>query len=222
MKSVRHAILAAIASIAASAHAASFTSESAWLTAVGAPVAAENFDSLAVGEGVSRLPGLGLDVAVLSASLQVFPTVLSTASVGGFSRSAPHVLGNFAPPAVIPGATINFRPTRGGDGVFAFGYWNVGFDDRTQLSFYTASGALIERILSPAVPFPNTNLSFIGIVSQQPAARVEIAGVIGNGQFTIDNLQVRVAPVPEPATWLSLAAGLAVLALGHRLRRLPR
>lgn len=219
MRSVLHAALLALLLAAAPAQAASFTSETQWLAAVGAPVAAEGFDTLAAGQGLSRLPGLGLDLAVLSASQQVFPTVLSTAAVGGFARSAPHVLGNFAPPIVIPGAALNFRPTRSGEGIFAFGYWNVGVDDRTQLSFFSATGALIERTLSPAVAFPSTNLSFIGIVSSLPASRVEIAGVIGNGQFTIDNLQVRVAPVPEPAPWLAIAAGVAILARRRRGRR---
>ena len=101
------------------------------------------------------------------------------------------------------------RSRDGNKGITALGYWNVGNDDRTMLSFFDSGGQLIESGTSPAVA---NNLSFVGIVSDIPATRVVISATIGNGKFGIDNLQLQTAVIPEPGT-LSLLTlgGLAVL-----------
>lgn len=216
----RNTCIAALALAIAPAPAAgaAFDDEAAWRAALGGDYRLETFEALARDTGIDVLDSLGLRLAPLTAAPPVLPAVLATASVGGFARSGSQVLGNFSLASPLPHRPVVLTPLRPGEAIFALGYWNTGIDDRTAISFYSAAGALIASASSRSVPAPSTNLSFVGIVVAAPAARAVIAPVVGNGQFTLDDLQARVAPVPEPAGWLSLLAGLGVL-LARGIRR---
>ena len=134
---------------------------------------------------------------------------------GGFVRSGTNVFLNDIDFALPGRGPINIRPLLAGTAITALGYWNTGGDDTTFLRFYDANNMLIEQVESIT---GGGNFNFNGIVSAIPAFRVEIArGTLGNGYFTLDDLQLTVARVgvPEPGTLLLVICGF----LAARRRR---
>jgi hypothetical protein len=200
----------------APARATGFTDETAFRTALSNVFALENFDSFAANTAVSSLPSVGLSLGTLTTG--TFPNVQSSAQVGGFNRTAPNVLSNNDAPALPGDGPLNFTPTAPNTLITAFGYWNVGGDDRTRITFFSSSGQVLETIDSPAV---TNNFSFVGIINATGAARVEVSAIAGNGYLTIDDLQVRTAAVngPEPGTFALAGSVVVALAIRRRLRK---
>ncbi|GAB4181278.1 MAG: hypothetical protein OHK0026_15880 [Rhodocyclaceae bacterium] len=207
-RSLPAAVILAIASEAALAVQSfdEYFDEAAW-QAANPGLATESFDAIVAGTALDALAGLKIE---FSAPL---PTVKTTGDFGGFSHSGAQVLANAGTEAIrlVPAA---------GWLITGLGYWNTGKDDRTILAF--AQGGSSFEVLSPAVP---DNLSFVGMRLPGGADHVAIlwnsAGG-GNGSFSIDDLQVATAPIPEPGIPAMLLAGLGALAfVRRRARALP-
>ena len=194
---------------AASADAQVFNDLGAFQAAAGA-TALETFESIPAGTQLDTLPGLGIGFATLNDDV-TFPSVQPQGSTGGDVVSGTQVLLNdidFTLPGLGP---IGFAPLAANDGIFAAGFFNTGADDNTTLTLFDADDNVILSGSSSGSP------GFIGIVTAAPAARAQINEFGGNGYFTLDDLYVRTAPIPEPATLGSLAA-VAVLSLARRGR----
>jgi hypothetical protein len=184
----------ALALSAGPASASGFNDEGAWQAAVGT-FQKENFDGFANLTPVCRLPAVDLYMNRLNTKMHA-PTVMDTSTTGGSSHSGANVLVNQMAP-VLPGlGPIRMFSTKPGHYILGLGYWNTGGDDSTVLRFYDVNGALIESSDT------GTNLMvFNGIVSNTIVGFVEIdAGAIGNGYFTLDDLQVAFAPIPDGVT----------------------
>lgn len=199
------------------AAASVFTSESAFQAAAGG-VNLQTFDSFAAGTQLTSLPGLGISFGPLTGG--VFPSVeASSSGFGGTNFTPPNVLFNAVQPQLPGLGPIVLLPLNSNNRIFAVGYWNTGGDDSTTIRFFDANNNLLE-----SGTLGTSGLLFLGIVNPTGAARVEIdAGPIGNGFFSIDNLQVRVAPaavtaVPEPVTF-AVVGLLALGAAGLRRRK---
>lgn len=169
----------------------------------------ETFDSLSADQTLSALTGLHIEFGV------PLPAVRDHTTFGGLSRSGSNTLNNAGTSSItlLAGA---------GSLITGLGYWNTGFDDRSTLKFFF--DGTFESLDSPDVGAGTANqyLSFVGMkIGEGGGQRVEIAWFtgVGNGNFTIDDLQVATAPIPEPATWATLLAGLAVLGFAGRSRR---
>jgi hypothetical protein len=206
-----------LVSLTVIAPAGTFTNEAAWRAAAGA-FALENFDGFAAGTDLASLAALSIKFDFLS-DLTHHPSVQSAASAfGGNTHSAPNALFN-AFQAVLPGlGPIVIRPLNPGQSITALGYWNTGEDDSTVLSFFDAGNNLLESIDTGT----NANV-FVGIVNVTGAAKVVIsAGSLGNGFFSIDDLQTNVggavAGVPEPQAFWLLGGGLAFIAAARKFR----
>jgi hypothetical protein len=184
----------ALALSAAQASATGYNNEAAWQSAVGT-FQKENFDGIANLTPVCRLPAVDLYLNRLNTKMAA-PTVMNTSTTGGTSNSGANVLVNQMQP-VLPGlGPIRMFSTKDGHYIKGLGYWNTGGDDSTVLRFYDVNGVLIESSDT------GTELQvFNGIVSDVVVGFVEIdAGSIGNGYFTLDDLQVAFAPVPDGVT----------------------
>jgi hypothetical protein len=184
----------ALAVSAAHAFATGYNNEAAWQSAVGTSQK-ETFDGIANLTPISRLPAVDLYLTRLNTKMHA-PTVMATSTTGGTSNSGANVLVNQMQP-VLPGlGPIRMYSTKAGHYIKGLGYWNTGGDDSTVLRFYDVNGALIESSDT------GTELQvFNGIVSDVVVGFVEIdAGAIGNGYFTLDDLQVAFAPIPDGVT----------------------
>jgi hypothetical protein len=184
----------ALALSAAQAAATGYNNEAAWQSAVGTSQK-ETFDGFANLTPVCRLPAVDLYLNRLNTKMHA-PTVMTTATTGGTSNSGANVLVNQMQP-VLPGlGPIRMFSTKTGQYIKGLGYWNTGGDDSTVLRFYDVNGVLIES--------SDTGTEaqvFNGIVSDVIVGFVEIdAGSIGNGYFTLDDLQVAFAPIPDGVT----------------------
>lgn len=179
--------------------ATSFSSEALWRAAAPGFVL-ETFEGIAAGTQVSSLAGLGVSFDFLNDGV-THPSVQSRVNTGGFAQSGVNVFLNDIDFALPGRGPINIRPLNPGDAIFALGYWNTGGDDTTFLSFFDQNNVLIETVESSQT---GGTFNFNGIVNATPAFRVEIApGSLGNGYFTLDDLQVvvnQVGQVPEPSS----------------------
>ncbi len=189
--------------------AISFSTEIEWQNNSG-NFSIETFDSLITESSlaVMSLPSLGIAFERLNDSSS-FPTLFPRNQVGGNSVSEPFVLLNDSNLSLPGLGSINFLPVNSTKPITAVGYWNTGQDDATQLRLFDNMGNLLESADSA------TGLSFIGIVSNTPVARVEIGSVGGNGLFTIDNLQV--STIPEPTTVMLILTGIVFILVYRQL-----
>lgn len=186
---------------AAPAVAGTFVDEAAWRAAIGGVYTVDDFESYSDFTGFGNLASLGLTFAPLQNN--ALSTVRNINNgVGGNFKTGPNVLLNGPQ---FPGNGQMVITATGGGGIYALGYWNVGNDDRTRLTFRSVTGAPIAFVDTPSVA---GNLSFQGIVSDVPAAFVTIEGIQGNGWFSLDDMQVSGVPTP---------GGLGVLAAGGLL-----
>lgn len=159
----------------------------------------ETFESIAPGTQLSSLAGLGVSFDFLDDGI-TYPSVQDKSFTGGHTTSGSHILLNDIDNTLPGRGPINLRPLVPGTWIQAVGYWNTGGDDNTVLRFFDADGLLIEEAMCIQ------DVVFNGIVTATPAYRVEIGrGSIGNGYFTLDDLQV--TAVPEPATVCLLGLG---------------
>ncbi len=184
-----------------------YTDETAWRND-NAGFVLETFESLSAGQTLSALAGLHIEFGA------PLPVVRDKTAFGGLSQSGSNTLGNASPSSITLFAEA-------GRLITGLGYWNTGFDDRTTLKFFFDGS--FESLDSPAVGAGTAgqNLSFVGLkVGQGGVQQVEIAWFtgVGNGDFTIDDLQVATTPIPEPGTWAMLLAGLAIFGLSGRSR----
>ncbi len=193
-----------------SGHAQVFNDLASFQTAAGS-VALETFESYPPGTQLDMVPALGIGFSMLN-DLSSFPSVQLRNSTGGDVVSGTNVFLNdidFALPGL---GTIEFEPLDIGDAIYAVGYFNTGGDDTTTLTLYDDSDNILLSGSSVGSP------GFVGLVSSTPGFRVEIAEFTGNGYFTLDDLYVRVDPVPEPSS-IGISVALAMLAVGFRCRR---
>jgi hypothetical protein len=102
--------------------------------------------------------------------------------------------------------------------------WNVGGDDQLSLSFFNASGGLIEQVTSAS------GIGFFGIINAAGASRAQVDFVQGNGFAPVDDFQTATRPtfepgpanpVPEPETYAMLLAGLGLMGFAARRRKQP-
>lgn len=184
----------ALASSAAAGQANGYNNESAWQAAVGT-FQQETFDGFANLTPISRLRAVDLQLNRLSTKSHA-ATVMDTPTTGGTSTSGANVLVNQMAP-VLPGlGPIRMFSTKAGHSIKGLGYWNTGGDDSTVLRFYDVHGVLIESSDTGTIASV-----FNGIVSDAVVGWVEIdAGSLGNAYFTLDDLQVAFAPVPDGVT----------------------
>jgi hypothetical protein len=184
----------AFASTAAVVQATGFNDESAWQSAVGT-FQAEPFEGFANLTPVCRLPNVDLYLSRLSTKVHA-ATVMDILTTGGTATSGSNVLVNQMAP-VLPGlGPIRMYSSKAGQSIKGLGYWNTGGDDSTVLRFYDVNGVLIESSDTGSIASV-----FNGIVSDVVVGWVEIdAGALGNGYFTLDDLQVAFAPVPDGVT----------------------
>jgi hypothetical protein len=112
--------------------------------------------------------------------------------------------------------------TRGFGVVFS----DVDTSASATLSFYDASDALLGTFVAPGI-LGNKSFSFVGVAFDSPiVARVRIrSGSVALGAPPTEGVDVvaiddfiYAEPVPEPATWATMIAGLALLG-ALRLRR---
>ena len=190
-----------------SAHALVFTAEAAFQAAAGG-VVVEDFESYNLFDPVAALPGLHLTFSPLSNGS---PPTAYDQSRGGVTHSGNRTLANndkLNLPALGPMEIVADPGT-----VFkAFGYWNVGGDDTTSLTLLDANDDVIESAIVADTNGPNIyQPSFIGIIGATDAVHAVIAPVLGNGWFTIDDIQVDSASV-EAATSIPAPGSLAILA----------
>ena len=190
-----------------SAHALVFTDEAAFQAAAGG-VVVEDFESYNLLDPVAALSGLHLTFSPLSNGS---PPTAYDQSWGGVAQSGTKTLANndkLNLPALGPMEIVADPGT-----VFkAFGYWNVGGDDTTSLTLYDADDNIIESAFVVDTNGPLENQpSFIGIIGAVDAVRAVIAPVLGNGWFTIDDIQVDSASV-EAATSIPAPGSLVLLA----------
>lgn len=195
----RYASLLLLAALPGTVHAAAYTGEDGWRESVG-QFQVETFDDFANLTQLSDLPSIGVRFGWLSDGANR-PTVMDIETTGGSAVSGNNVLVNREAP-VLPGLGPIVLLPMAGTFFRAVGYWNTGTDDSTVLRVFDAAGSLIEVSDTGAA-----GLSFNGILSEVPIARVEIRpGALGNGYITLDNLQVSF--FPEPASALLLAGGI--------------
>jgi hypothetical protein len=114
------------------------------------------------------------------------------------------------------------------DGVLAFGT-DIKFNDSTwsgsfTVQLFSESGPLGPPVVTdPFTPVTFNQFGFIGFTSDTPITAVEIGLVTPvvsgpDGNVVLDNTSFG-APVPEPATYLSLILGVGLLLLATRKRR---
>lgn len=208
------AVAASVCSVAA--HATAYTDEAAWRAAVSGVYALETFDSIPALSDVTTLPALNLRFLPLNDGTQ--PTVQPYASTGGVIKSGPNNLLNDRDYSLPGRGPINVVPLNGEDLVYGIGMWNVGGDDQLRLTFFDALDNVIEEVTSSPA------FGFFGIVNVLGAARAQVDFVGGNQYSPTDDWQTAVRrtfepepTVPEPATWMMLIGGFAMV--GGVMRR---
>ena len=146
------------------------------------------------------------------------PTVQPYGSTGGVVRSGPHNLLNDRDFSLPGRGPITVRPIDAGDFLFALGLWNVGGDDRLDLSFFDSMGNLMERVVS------DTGSGFFGIVNEMGASFAVVNFVGGNGYAPTDDWQTATRTTFEETVPVPAALPLFLTALGAGLfgRRLGR
>ena len=210
--------LLALSTLPGIASATAYTDEAAWRAAA-VTFAFENFDSIAVGTDVTTLPALGIRFDPLNDGTQ--PTVQAYSFTGGIPRSTPNNLLNDRDNTLPGRGPLSIRPLNAGDFIFGLGMWNVGGDDQLSLSFFNASGGLIEQVTSAS------GTGFFGIINPAGATRAQVDFVQGNGYAPVDDFQTATRqtfdpgpnPVPEPETYAMMLAGLGVLGYTARRRK---
>jgi hypothetical protein len=205
------------AMLSATVSALPYTDEAQWRSAVGNVYALETFDSIAAGSDVNSLAALGLRFDALDDGTQ--PTVQRYSQTGGTVRSGPNNLLNDRDFDLPGRGAYTMRPINSNDLLFGVGVWNVGGDDQLRMTFYTASGMVLEQVVS------SSGTGFFGIVNSAGAARIVIDFVGGNGYAPIDDLQSAVRTtfnpggnVPLPSMFLLFGLALAGLGWVRRTR----
>ena len=186
-------IAVSVALLASHASANGYNDEAAWQAAAGA-FQQEDFEGFPNLTTVTRLPAVDIYMNRLN-TLTDAPTVMAKSTTGGFSTSGSNVLVNQSQP-VLPGlGPMRLFSTKPGQHIKGIGYWNTGGDDSTVIRVYGPGGALIETYDTG-----NASLVFAGVLTSAVVAYVEIDAGVGNGYFTLDDLQVAFAPTPDGVT----------------------
>jgi len=188
-----------------------YSDESSWRTAAGATVL-EDFESYSPGDTFSSLPALGVGFMELEGG--GFPNIYShNADVTPYGRKH---LGNF-PNGINPtnqwdDITMYVLP---GYTITSVGFWNGdGQSDTLVATAYDVNGGFLGSIGA-------YKGRFAGFVSDVAISRVVFNGNTGDGWNHLDGLQTNAnasAAVPEPATILLFATGIAGLT-GARIKR---
>jgi hypothetical protein len=188
--------------------AATFNDKNAFDLAASAvgTVAMETFDSFT--GPVFQLPSLGIKFDPLNNGIQ--PHSLAN-TCGGILVSPPNFLINNDACALPGRGNIVFHPNNASNDIIGVGLFNGSSDDSLQLSLFDISNNLIEK-----TTVLGGSPKFIGIITNNPASRIEISFFGGNGLFAIDNLKIvtkitKPISVPEPSNILGL--GLLGLSL---------
>jgi len=121
---------------------------------------------------------------------------------------------------------LDFTDTSVGD---SFGVFGVGIDIRRNIdllqyvAFVTYGDLTTDNFLLPLKEFEITPITqtFWGITSISKIKSIHFGlidgGITTNGSFSIDNLSIGSNSIPEPATILLLAFGLAVIGIRRKL-----
>jgi len=197
---VRSMVFFVGSALVGNAFATGYANEAAWRSAAGA-FSIETFEGFGNLTEHSNFVSLNVTFGLLNDGIH-YPHVMSTATTGGTSVSGVNVLVNRNQP-ILPGLGMIRMFPAAGNVLTAVGYWNTGGDDSSQLRLYDASGGLIEQFNTGS-----SGLIFNGIVNATGAAYAEFdEGGIGNGYFTLDDLQVVQRPIPAPSSALLLGIG---------------
>jgi hypothetical protein len=131
---------------------------------------------------------------------------------GGILVSPPNFLINNDACALPGKGNIVFHPNNASNDIIGVGLFNSSSDDSLQLSLFDISNNLIEQ-----TTVLGGSPKFIGIITNNPASRIEISSFGGNGLFAIDNLKIvtkitKPISVPEPSNIFGLELFGLVLA----------
>jgi hypothetical protein len=211
-------------SVSGSAHGAvsTFTTKAAFDAAIAGLSAIQTVDFDAVASGTTFASGTGTGGLTFSYSI-AGPSMLQVSSTFG-TTSGTNYLGLDNPDTAFflgDSFTINFNRT-----VRAVGLYVIAGNDAQagdmQLSIAGGSvfnSAMADILVSDGQAF------YLGLVESDAGSgfsSATLAGTVTPGAFlafTVDDITSAVSAVPEPASWLLMLAGIALLSATPRRRR---
>ena len=93
----------------------------------------------------------------------------------------------------------------------------AGRSDSTPVSVKVLAGSLAQTFSNASANWASQSLSFIAAASETPISISGLSAGLSGLIIQIDNVQVQASPVPEPASWALLVAGVFVVGAALQL-----